>query len=287
MTEIEEKLKQTGNIVSAINEEVEGFSQGCDMLAARFNTCDTYNSLKYKHYVQSFSPEDNDKMSQEEFHRLGLEVAQTFWADFPVLIATCLELKVKKTNTYRWCNHFIAYNCNVKNGERLKTTNFDEEVKLREFINTQAEANGLTPARKYNWKNDRIKTPSKAKIREAQKEELRKAIMDACSKCRDCRDFDSYLFGQHHIRVKWTREAVSFLHPDRRDEKSPWIRGVDLGEEYTRRVIMKKLYDNADRIPVCSNNEIDLEMLRERLRQLRSIRDQEDQKNATDPAPNI
>ena len=80
-----EKIPRT-QAITAINADKDGFTESCEDVAAHFNTCNKYDDLKYKHYVQGFPPEDCGKMTEEECHALGVEAAKTFWGDFPVLI---------------------------------------------------------------------------------------------------------------------------------------------------------------------------------------------------------
>ena len=122
-------------LVSALNVNEDYFSEDCEMLAMCFNTCHE-GSLQYKHYMQCFPKEDCNIITVERCHELGVEMAKAFWNDFPVLIVTHFE-------NGRYNNHFIVYNCNVKNGKKLKNSR-TELWEQKRFVATQIETYGLT-----------------------------------------------------------------------------------------------------------------------------------------------
>ena len=121
--------------ISALNATEDCFSEDCEMLAMRFNTCGE-GSLQYKHYMQCFPKEDCCIITAEKCHELGLEMAKTFWGDFPVLIVTHFE-------NARYNNHFIVYNCNIKNGRKLKNSR-SELLEQKQFVAYQMKRYGLT-----------------------------------------------------------------------------------------------------------------------------------------------
>lgn len=101
-----EPIKRS-EFVTAINGDADNFSSDCRFLAAIHDTCHEYDSLKYKHYIQGFAPEDSKLMTKEQCHALGVEMAKAAWKDFPVLVVTHLE-QTTQDGEYHWHNHFIV-----------------------------------------------------------------------------------------------------------------------------------------------------------------------------------
>ncbi len=245
--------------VSALNADAEHFSESCFDVALRFDTCNTYDSLKYKHYVQGFPPEDCGKMTKEECHRLGLEAAKTFWKDFPVLVVTHFDQEVEGTGEYHWHNHFVVYNCNVKTGRKINTTGAELWAQKR-FVAAQAEEHNLTRKGlilengrireskqevKVNMAERQIHKRGRARIGVSggelfltQKAELRLAILSAQMNTSSYTEFCDYLKDTYGIQTKESRGSLGFLHPERRGQGRAWIRGKALGEAFTKEAIL-------------------------------------------------
>lgn len=90
---------------------------------------------------RGFPPEDNEKMTKEQCHRLGVELAKTLFGDFPVLIVSHFDQE--NDGKYHWHNHFMVGNCNVRNGKKLDTSRGMLWAQKR-FTAAQADAAGLT-----------------------------------------------------------------------------------------------------------------------------------------------
>ena len=123
------------DMVSALNADKDDFAESCEDIAAHFNTCHK-GSLQYKHYIQCFPSEDCNIITQEKCHEIGVEFAQHFWSQFPVLIVTHHE-------NGRYDNHFVVYNCNVNNGRKIDTSHAQMWEQKR-FVASQIERYGLT-----------------------------------------------------------------------------------------------------------------------------------------------
>lgn len=253
-----ERVPRT-NAITAINADREDFAEDCRWLSVKFNTCQEYDSLKYKHYVQGFPPEDNDKMTRAQCHALGVEAARALWPDFPVLVVTHYDQKVDGTDLCHWHNHFIVYNCAVTDGHKLNTSR-NELWRQKRYIAAQADYHGLTrkglilengrireSTREVKttgqWKMQKRAATTKdgATVIVAQKTELRIAIISACNKTDTYEDFCRYLKEHYRIDTKESRGSIGFLHPERRGTARAWIRGKTLGEEYTKEAILHEL----------------------------------------------
>lgn len=250
-----EKIPRT-DAITAINASSENFSEDCKWIGKVHGIKSNYDTLKYKHYVQGFPPEDCDKMTKEKCHALGIEAAKAFWGDFPVLVVTHYNQEVEGTGQYHWHNHFIVYNCNVHTGKRINTKASELWAQKR-FIAAQAEVNGLT-RKGLILENGRIKE-SQQEVREnmaerwvrkhgqkgsgrdtflTQKTELRFAIVAARRNTNNYDDFCKYLYDVYSIRTKESRGSLGYLHPERSGQNRAWIRGRALGEAFTKEAII-------------------------------------------------
>ena len=80
------------------------------------------NGVFYKHYVQSFKPEE--AASPKEIHQMGLELAEYF-EGFEVVVATHID-------DDHWHNHLIVNSVNAETGLKIQFSdrNFNQ---LRKF----------------------------------------------------------------------------------------------------------------------------------------------------------
>ncbi len=267
-----EKIPRDAKI-GAINADAENFSEDCFAYSIRHNTCLGYDDLKHKHYVQGFPPEDCDKMTREKCHELGMEAARTLWKDFPVLVVTHYDQEVEGTGEYHWHNHFLVYNCNIKNGHKINTKGSELWAQKR-FIAAQAEANGLT-RKGLILENGRIResqqevkyTMSERQIAKrgmaassgkafiTQKVDLRFAIIAAMTKAENYEGFCKILDKEYHIKTKESRGSIGFLHPQRRGQERAWIRGKALGEAFTKEAIINGISQDGRQRHIGDTNE--------------------------------
>lgn len=264
-----ERIARTDKI-SALNAISESFSEDCEMISMKFDKCNTYDEVKYRHYVQGFPPEDCSKMTRERCHELGVEMAKAFWGDFPVLVVTHYNQQVEgEDGAYHWHNHFLVYNCNVNNGKKLNPRCSDLWAQ-KKYVAAQAEANGLT-RKGLILENGRIRESQvevragmqERKIRKrgqaiqntrdaqekffTQKAELRIAIISAIDQTSSYEEFCKFLKDAYGIETKESRGALSFLHPERKNSGRAWIRGASLGDLFTKESIINEFNKRNDR----------------------------------------
>ena len=256
--------------VSALNANVATFCDDCRAYAARFGVNQAYADLKYKHYVQSFAPEDCDLMTHEKCHALGVEAAKAFWGDFPVLVVSHFEPD-EDSGQFHWHNHFLIYNCNVNDGSKIKTKRGIMREQKR-YVAAQAQREQLTRrglvlmpdgslrerkgdapsyyvGEKYIARrgqaeldaHNSVLPPSEIERRtfRTQKAELRLAVSEAVRHTHSYADFKKYLQDTYGVTVKETRGVISYLHPERTNAPNGgWIRGRRLGTEYEKEAII-------------------------------------------------
>ena len=264
-----ERIARTDKI-SALNASPESFSEDCEMISMKFDKCNTYDEVKYRHYVQGFPPEDCSKMTRERCHELGVEMAKAFWGNFPVLVVTHYNQQVEgEDGAYHWHNHFLVYNCNVKNGRKIDRSG-NSLWEQKKYVAAQTEANGLT-RKGLILENGRIRESQvevragmqERKIRKrgqaiqskrdaqemffTQKAELRIAIITALDQTSSYEEFCKFLKDAYGIETKESRGALSFLHPERKNSGRAWIRGASLGDLFTKESILNEFNKRNDR----------------------------------------
>ena len=286
-----ERVMRTDKI-SALNASPETFSEDCEMISVKFDKCNTYDEVKYRHYVQGFPPEDCSKMTRERCHELGVEMAKAFWGDFPVLVVTHYNQQVEgEDGAYHWHNHFLVYNCNVHNGKKLNPRCSDL-WEQKKYVAAQAEANGLTrkglmlvngriresqvevragmQERKIRKRGQAIQSKRNAQeMFFTQKAELRIAIITALDQTSSYEEFCKFLKDAYGIETKESRGALSFLHPERKNSGRAWIRGASLGDLFTKESIINGFNKRNDRgIDIQGQNEADSSYLERLYRQV-------------------
>ena len=286
-----ERVPRTDKI-TALNAHPHSFALDCRGVSTKFKKCNTYDEVKYRHYVQGFPPEDCSKMTRERCHQLGVEMAKAFWGDFPVLVVTHYNQEVEgEEGAYHWHNHFLVYNCNVHNGKKLNPRCSDLWDQ-KKYVAAQAEANGLT-RKGLVLENGRIRE-SKVEVRAGmqerkirkrgqavqskrdaqemfftQKAELRIAIITALDQTSSYEEFCKFLKDAYGIETKESRGALGFLHPERKGSGRAWIRGASLGDLFTKESILNEFNKRNDRgIDIQGQNEADSSYLERLYRQV-------------------
>lgn len=268
-------IPRTG-FVTAINADKDNFCDDCKDYAAKFKVNQTYSDLKYKHYVQGFSPADSELLTKDECHQMGVEFAKTFFGDFPVLVVTHFEQEAEIGGAH-WHNHFLVYNCNVRTGKKLDTSGARMKEQKR-YIITQALAHGLSDKelkmrdgqllpsknpdrissaeyydRKYHQKlmDREKKLHPDQRVRQhtyyTRLQELRIVIASAYQQTGgDRAAFRSYLREVYGVETKTVRGGeLSYLHPDRAQaDGTGWVRGRTLGNAYTGEALQNGDYQS-------------------------------------------
>jgi len=115
------------------------------------------NGVFYKHYVQSFKPEE--AVSPKEIHQMGLELA-AYFEGFEVVVATHIDED-------HWHNHLIVNSVNAETGLKIQFSerNFNQ---LRKRSDEICQAHGLETLKPYE-KNAQVRGMSTREYRAAEK----------------------------------------------------------------------------------------------------------------------
>lgn len=154
------------------------------------------DGVMFYHYVQSFA--EDDDITPEEAHKIGLEFAEKAWPDYEVVVAT-------HTDTHCLHNHFIINSVNSVTGEKYRT-NYSHLRELRGISDEICLEHGLgviTPKKeKKTSGGPDNKEYQSAKKGESWKFRLRSTIKRAMEKCGTKEAFIKYMSAAGY-EVRW------------------------------------------------------------------------------------
>ena len=134
------------------------------------------DGVMFYHYIQSFAEDDN--LTPEEAHEIGLEFAEKAWPGFEVVVAT-------HTDTHCIHNHFVLNSVNAETGYKYRTkkSHLDE---LRNISDEFCLAHGLSiiePSEDKKTSGLGNREYQSAKKGQSWKFRLRSTIRSAMEKC--------------------------------------------------------------------------------------------------------
>lgn len=135
-----------------------------DEMKATKELYDKKEGRQYKHYIQSFNPEDNDKLSLEKAHQIGKKFIEETakFKGYEVIMATHKD----KDHIH---NHFIINSVNFETGEKYQESKKDLEM-LKEKSNELSLKNNLTVPKKSEQR-DKIIDFNQAKYQALKRHE--------------------------------------------------------------------------------------------------------------------
>ncbi len=163
--------------------------------------------MTFYHYVQSFSP--TEKVTAEQVHRIGLELAAKAWAGHEVLVTT-------HTDAEHLHNHFVINSVHYENGKKLRQ-NPGTLTKLRMLSDAICTEYGLSVLRPYEKDGAKI---SSREYRAATKGESWKfqliADMDFVMNRSGSRDDFVREMNRLGYQITWTdeRKYITFTCPN-------------------------------------------------------------------------
>ena len=184
------------------------------------------------HAYQSFAP---GEVNPSEAHSIGVELARRLWGDrFQIVVAT-------HVNTKAVHNHLVINSISFKDGKRFhgcrETTGM-----LREMSDRICQEHGLSVIKNpkgqrvntYLYKMERAGMPTRYNV-------ARKSIDEAIALCLTIEEFKAELRSRGYSyrfdpqRKYWTITPPGWKKP---------IRIHQLGENYTRESIERRIYEN-------------------------------------------
>ena len=169
------------------------------------------DGVMFYHYIQSFAEDDN--LTPEEAHQIGLEFAEKAWPGFEVVVAT-------HTDTHRIHNHFVLNSVNAETGYKYRTkrTHLDE---LRNISDEFCLAHGLSiiePSEDKKTSGLGNREYQSAKKGESWKFRLRSTIRSAMEKCGTKEAFINYM-RKAGYEVRWNDQYKNIKYTCTKEKK--------------------------------------------------------------------
>lgn len=213
----------------------------CDILTTRklFGKRNSGNAnLSYQISI-SFSPEDRDKLTNEEVFRIAKDFAEKFFQGYEVLFAVHID----KPHPHA---HFLVGNCHTVTGKAFRSNERDL-YNMCEYLGEQCQKRGLVHSMREEYFNhDLDDSPDKesfaekqmkAKGKETFKDELREVIQIECAdpNNKTLEDVVAALMKHYHVECRVKGNTISYRHTNFTDKsgKLVSVRGSKLGDKYT------------------------------------------------------
>ena len=169
------------------------------------------DGVMFYHYIQSFA--ENDNLTPEEAHEIGLEFAEKAWHGFEVVVAT-------HTDTHCIHNHFVLNSVNAETGYKYRTnqTHLDE---LRNISDEFCLAHGLSiiePSEDKKISGLGNREYQSAKKGQSWKFRLRSTIRSAMEKCGTKEAFINYMKAAGY-EVRWNDQYKNIKYTCTKEKK--------------------------------------------------------------------
>ena len=232
-------IKTAPNLYWGINCDRDNFPRDVMMTRKLFGKCNSGNAnLSYQISI-SFSPEDRDKLTNEEVFRIAKDFAEKFFQGYEVLFAVHID----KPHPHA---HFLIGNCNTVTGKAFRRNERDL-YNMCEYLGDQCQKRGLVHSMREDYYNHDLdgspdketfaEKQMKAKGKETFKDELREVIRIECAdpNNKTLEDVVNALMKHYHVECRVKGNTISYRHPNYTDKsgKLVSVRGSKLGDKYT------------------------------------------------------
>jgi hypothetical protein len=166
----------------------------------------------FYHYIQSFAEDDN--LTPEEAHKIGLEFAEKVWPGFEVVVAT-------HTDTHCIHNHFVLNSVNAETGYKYRTNRTHLETTLWKISDEICLAHGLSiiePSEDKKTSGLGNREYQSAKKGESWKFRLRSTIRSAMEKCGTKEAFINYMKAAGY-EVRWNDQYKNIKYTCTKEKK--------------------------------------------------------------------
>lgn len=240
-------IKTAPNLYWDINCDRDNFPRDVMMTRKLFGKRNSGNAnLSYQISI-SFSPEDRDKLTNEEVFRIAKDFAEKFFQGYEVLFAVHID----KPHPHA---HFLIGNCNTVTGKAFRRNERDL-YNMCEYLGEQCQKRGLVHSMREDYYNHDLdgspdketfaEKQMKAKGKETFKDELREVIRIECAdpNNKTLEDVVNALMKHYHVECRVKGNTISYRHPNFTDKSSKLVsvRGSKLGDKYTVKGIKYEL----------------------------------------------
>ena len=170
------------------------------------------DGVMFYHYIQSFAEDDN--LTPEEAHEIGLEFAEKAWPGFEVVVAT-------HTDTHCIHNHFVLNSVNAETGYNYRTNRTHLETTLWKISDEICLAHGLSiiePSEDKKTSGLGNREYQSAKKGESWKFRLRSKIRSAMEKCGTKEAFINYMKAAGY-EVRWNDQYKNIKYTCTKEKK--------------------------------------------------------------------
>ena len=240
-------IKTAPNLYWDINCDRDNFPRDVMMTRKLFGKRNSGNAnLSYQISI-SFSPEDRDKLTNEEVFRIAKDFAEKFFQGYEVLFAVHID----KPHPHA---HFLIGNCNTVTGKAFRRNERDL-YNMCEYLGEQCQKRGLVHSMREDYYNHDLdgsldketfaEKQMKAKGKETFKDELREVIRIECAdpNNKTLEDVVNALMKHYHVECRVKGNTISYRPPNFTDKsgKLVSVRGSKLGDKYTVKGIKYEL----------------------------------------------
>ena len=169
------------------------------------------DGVMFYHYVQSFSEDDN--LTPEEAHQIGMEFAEKAWPGFEVVVAT-------HTDTHCIHNHFVINSVNADTGYKYRTNkkHLEELRKISDGICLEHGLSIIEPSEDKKTSGLGNREYQSAKKGESWKFRLRSTIRAAMEKCGTKEAFINYMKAAGY-EVRWNDQYKNIKYTCTKEKK--------------------------------------------------------------------
>ena len=169
------------------------------------------DGVMFYHYIQSFAEDDN--LTPEEAHNIGLEFAEKAWPGFEVVVAT-------HTDTHCIHNHFVINSVNSETGYKYRTNkkHLEELRKISDGICLEHGLSIIEPSEDKKSEGLGNREYQSAKKGESWKFRLRSTIRAAMEKCGTKEAFINYMKAAGY-EVRWNDQYKNIKYTCTKEKK--------------------------------------------------------------------
>ena len=217
-------IKTAPNLYWGINCDRDNFPRDIMMTRKLFGKRNSGNAnLSYQISI-SFSPEDRNKLTNEEVFKIAKAFAEKFFQGYEVLFAVHID----KPHPHA---HFLIGNCHTETGKAFRRNERDL-YNMCEYLGEQCQQRGLVHSMRQDYYNhDFDNSPDKetfaekqmkAKGKETFKDELREVIRIECGdpNNRTLEDVVNALMKHYHVECHVKGNTISYRHPNYTDKSA-------------------------------------------------------------------
>lgn len=193
------------------------------------------NNLAY-HMIQSFDITDNDKVTPEQIHKLGIEFAEKFLkGKYEYVIATHID----RNHIH---NHIIFNAVSFRDYKKFRSQPYKTVAKMREINDLICEENNLSVV-KSRGKGKSYKEWMASKEGLSWYQIIQNKIDEAIAKCTSYDEFKKFLLADGFY-IKEGKH-IAFKTPD--EAQTRYIRGKRIGDNYTKAAIEQRIAKNLNK----------------------------------------